>query len=163
MKCDSHASLLAHIFVSLCLGHKPKGKVATFWTWWPWCIRGAHGVFCNSYYHLQQVAKLISSIQNSFWPNPCFNQLDLSITPYTMNLTSKFTHNHEKKQCINMHLLSHISRSNFYGLFLTYYMLAYLQAILMWTSINMLKKNVTLRNCTYAQSNWQNVGGKFYM
>jgi hypothetical protein len=40
----------------------------TFWTWWPWCIGRAQGVFCNSYYHLQQVAKLISFIQSSFWP-----------------------------------------------------------------------------------------------
>jgi hypothetical protein len=29
MKCDSWASLLAYTFVSLCLGHQPKVKVAT--------------------------------------------------------------------------------------------------------------------------------------
>jgi hypothetical protein len=29
MKCDSHASLLAHTFASPCFGHKPKVRVAT--------------------------------------------------------------------------------------------------------------------------------------
>ncbi len=29
MKCDSQVSLLAYTFVSLCLGHEPKVKVAT--------------------------------------------------------------------------------------------------------------------------------------
>jgi len=30
MKCDSHASLLAHTFANPCLDHEPKAKVATF-------------------------------------------------------------------------------------------------------------------------------------
>jgi hypothetical protein len=29
MKCDSQPSHLAHTFVSLCLGHEPKARVAT--------------------------------------------------------------------------------------------------------------------------------------
>jgi hypothetical protein len=30
MKCDSRVSLLAHTFVSLCLGREPKARVVTF-------------------------------------------------------------------------------------------------------------------------------------
>ncbi len=29
MRCDSHASLLAHTFASPCLGRKPKARIAT--------------------------------------------------------------------------------------------------------------------------------------
>jgi hypothetical protein len=45
MKCDSRASLLAHIFVSSYLGHEPEARVVTLvvhQVMWPWVLPHLH-------------------------------------------------------------------------------------------------------------------------
>jgi hypothetical protein len=57
MKCDSHASLLAHTFISPCFGHKPKARVATI------LIYGANLVIPQLEINLAKILNPIKSIQ----------------------------------------------------------------------------------------------------
>jgi hypothetical protein len=45
MKCDSRASLLTCTFVSHCLGHEPKVKVATYMISKKFVTFGVNGVY----------------------------------------------------------------------------------------------------------------------